>query len=204
MPGAKKKLFRSRPERSCSVRQNDALHSRGPGECRRYSTDAKEGSRGKLERPRGLEPPPTAWQAVVLPLYYGRSQRTKRLYHARQTTARHTPTFCLFSYGSVPFRESIDLAYASGSDHRRLLLSLGESHGLGSVNIDAGKLLTVLVVNGHLPVPVLAPFIFAQNTFASCRLSFSLLGFRFHPFSHWGRVNIAALELFYKYVSSKE
>src|SRR6266852_3065834 len=26
----------------------------------------------ELERPRGLEPPPTAWQAVVLPLYYGR------------------------------------------------------------------------------------------------------------------------------------
>ena len=25
-----------------------------------------------MERPRGLEPPPTAWQAVVLPLYYGR------------------------------------------------------------------------------------------------------------------------------------
>jgi hypothetical protein len=29
----------------------------------------------KLERPRGLEPPPTAWQAVVLPLYYGRSEQ---------------------------------------------------------------------------------------------------------------------------------
>jgi hypothetical protein len=26
----------------------------------------------KLERPRGLEPPPGAWQAPVLPLYYGR------------------------------------------------------------------------------------------------------------------------------------
>jgi hypothetical protein len=26
----------------------------------------------RMERPRGLEPPPTAWQAVVLPLYYGR------------------------------------------------------------------------------------------------------------------------------------
>lgn len=26
----------------------------------------------KLERPMGLEPTPTAWQAVVLPLYYGR------------------------------------------------------------------------------------------------------------------------------------
>jgi hypothetical protein len=25
-----------------------------------------------LERPRGLEPPPGAWQAPVLPLYYGR------------------------------------------------------------------------------------------------------------------------------------
>ena len=28
-----------------------------------------------MERPRGLEPPPTAWQAVVLPLYYGRSEQ---------------------------------------------------------------------------------------------------------------------------------
>src|SRR3990172_9713522 len=28
--------------------------------------------RRKMERPRGLDPPPTAWQAVVLPLYYGR------------------------------------------------------------------------------------------------------------------------------------
>jgi hypothetical protein len=33
----------------------------------------EEHSEEKMERPRGLEPPPTAWQAVVLPLYYGRS-----------------------------------------------------------------------------------------------------------------------------------
>lgn len=26
-----------------------------------------------MERPMGLEPTPTAWQAVVLPLYYGRA-----------------------------------------------------------------------------------------------------------------------------------
>src|SRR5205807_9868845 len=34
------------------------------------------GRRPRMERPRGLEPPPTAWQAVGLPLYYGRSGLT--------------------------------------------------------------------------------------------------------------------------------
>ena len=29
----------------------------------------------RMERPRGLEPPPGAWQAPVLPLYYGRTER---------------------------------------------------------------------------------------------------------------------------------
>ncbi len=37
-----------------------------------------------MERPRGLEPPPTAWQAVVLPLYYGRSdgQDLKQIFYS--------------------------------------------------------------------------------------------------------------------------
>lgn len=33
--------------------------------------EATENFQG-MERPRGIEPPPTAWQAVVQPLYYGR------------------------------------------------------------------------------------------------------------------------------------
>src|SRR5712692_9386564 len=37
----------------------------------------------RMERPRGLEPPPTAWQAVVLPLYYGRSASPCLAYSTR-------------------------------------------------------------------------------------------------------------------------
>jgi hypothetical protein len=45
---------------------------REPRQSRRVSIVAPESRKQNLERPRGLEPPPTAWQAVVLPLYYGR------------------------------------------------------------------------------------------------------------------------------------
>ncbi len=51
-----------------------------------------------MERPRGLEPPPTAWQAVVLPLYYGRSTCSSYSMGLRRrqapqgtTVQRHTP-----------------------------------------------------------------------------------------------------------------
>src|SRR5712691_5859781 len=35
----------------------------------------EEQYREGMERPMGLEPTPTAWQAVVLPLYYGRPEQ---------------------------------------------------------------------------------------------------------------------------------
>ena len=48
-----------------------------------------------MERPRGLEPPPTAWQAVVLPLYYGRFAQSFYSMAARRRQAavawRNTP-----------------------------------------------------------------------------------------------------------------
>jgi hypothetical protein len=47
-------------------------------------------------------------------------------------------------------------------DDRRLFLALGEMPGSLFVNVHAGKFLAVLVVDGYLPVAMLAPFVAAQ------------------------------------------
>jgi hypothetical protein len=71
-----------------------------------------------MERPRGLEPPPTAWQAVVLPLYYGRIP--ERIYSTRS----RPPQVCglrAFPLGRRCVREGsalAELADARALDHR--------------------------------------------------------------------------------------
>src|SRR5208282_4366936 len=41
--------------------------------------------------------------------------------------------------------------------HRRFLLALGKPGRAFAVDIDAGKLLAIMVINSNLPVPVLSP-----------------------------------------------
>src|SRR5712664_742512 len=51
-----------------------------------------------LERPRGLEPPPTAWQAVVLPLYYGRF--SQQILYNMQERLSQEPVRCVLRAGT--------------------------------------------------------------------------------------------------------
>src|SRR6266581_4360636 len=51
-----------------------------------------------LERPRGLEPPPTAWQAVVLPLYYGRF--SQQILYSMQERLPQEPLRCILRTGT--------------------------------------------------------------------------------------------------------
>jgi hypothetical protein len=50
-----------------------------------------------------------------------------------------------------------------------LLLALGELLGTLTINVNPGEFLAICVINGHLPVMVLSPFIVAHSA--------SLLGF---------------------------
>ncbi len=131
-----------------------------------------------MERPRGLEPPPTAWQAVVLPLYYGRSaylliaraQNADKLVPCR-TKQRHDRR-CFPPAQKLHVRENgcglDDLHDARSLHHRRLLLPLGELGGLSAVNVHARELFAIVVIDSDEPVPVLAPPVFSQlSSFSS-------------------------------------
>ena len=110
-----------------------------------------------MERPRGLEPPPTAWQAVVLPLYYGRISDQKfitrwRKRHKLGTEAR---------LSARPLRAfpSADLHHTRCLHYRRPLLPLRKARGLGAVGIHARKFVAIAVVHGHLIMAMLSPLI---------------------------------------------
>jgi hypothetical protein len=139
----------------------------------------------EMERPRGIEPPPTAWQAVVRPLYYGRiSVGANVLFYStppitgqgpggsiRSETITGThiqgtsgPSGFLTWSAAATRRKgaSVNLEDAGGTNDRRLFLPLRKSIGALAVDIDPGKLFTVLIVDGNLPVAVLAPPVFFE------------------------------------------
>jgi hypothetical protein len=73
-----------------------------------------------LERPRGLEPPPTAWQAVVLPLYYGRFAH----YHWGDT--------CFYSMspkGSARARHQVEITFVRRHNSARSAALCGWRNG---------------------------------------------------------------------------
>ena len=73
-------------------------------------------------------------------------------------------------------KPSIGLVYfqnASRLHHGRLLLTLGKPLGTLSINVDAGELLAVVVIHGHLPVAVLASSVPLKPAGTLC------FGFRF-------------------------
>ncbi len=51
---------------------------------------------------------------------------------------------------------------ARGLHDGRSLLPGGKSRGLGPVGVNAGKLLAVAIVHGHLPVSMLAALVIAE------------------------------------------
>ena len=124
-----------------------------------------------MERPRGLEPPPTAWQAVVLPLYYGRPAGkiiyntplgTRQGPHLTRGAARgHEPS--ARRAGSKDSAWLIDFEDPGSADDRRFLLPLGKPNSPLSIDIHPGKLFAVVVIDGDLPVPMLAAFVVAES-----------------------------------------
>lgn len=62
----------------------------------------------------------------------------------------------------------VDFEDASRLYDRRLPLALSKAHGAVAVDIDAGELFAVVVVNSYLPVTVLAPPIMFQPTAFPC------------------------------------
>ncbi len=124
-----------------------------------------------MERPRGLEPPPTAWQAVVLPLYYGRSAYAfystgpaRRQARPQRQTGTPRPSFpCSSGTGLWEnARGLVDLGHARRLYHRRLLLPFGELRRFGAVRVHPREFLAVMVIDGNLPVPMLAPLVFPE------------------------------------------
>src|SRR5271155_1735093 len=63
-----------------------------------------------MERPRGLEPPPTAWQAVVLPLYYGRSEQP--IYSMGVGRGQDRATHPASALGTSSTRDLLRIAHA--------------------------------------------------------------------------------------------
>jgi hypothetical protein len=146
--------------------------------------------KAKLERPRGLEPPPTAWQAVVLPLYYGRfAQLRQRLEASKTFIARSAAPEQACS--SIQKRRDWLIYFEdAGSAHNRgFLLPFGKARRPLAIDVHASESLPVLVVDRHLPVPVFAPLVSAKAA-----APFSLLFFHFG--SPFGQRTIASFQVF--------
>jgi hypothetical protein len=132
----------------------------------------------RLERDEGIEPSPRPWQGRVLPLY---ESRKKRIYiysmpfRREQVLASASLPQLSKELGTRPPNPSrtigapqprrnpqtnapslINFHDAGGFHHRRSPLPLGETRGSLAVDIDARKLLAVLVVDRYLPVTVLS------------------------------------------------
>jgi hypothetical protein len=144
----------------------------------------------ELERPRGLEPPPGAWQAPVLPLYYGRpvfgiySTPPKTRQARRQvadnaqdeTPVTRTRTGAgspnaprdspLPGQGHSTNNLQLNLAYqdnARGLHDGRPFLPVRKSRSFGPVGVHTGELLAIAIVHGYLPVAVFATLIIAKS-----------------------------------------
>jgi hypothetical protein len=104
-----------------------------------------------MERPTGIEPVPEAWQASVLPLYYGR------------------PVLSIYSMPAVyqqaggknlfPHAGSSNLDNSGRLHDRRPLLPGGEARGSYPIGVHTRKFLAVTVIHDYLPVTMLAPSI---------------------------------------------
>jgi hypothetical protein len=126
-----------------------------------------------MERPRGLEPPPTAWQAVVLPLYYGREKAHREAEtfiacEARRDKSAHArlpdvPPGKSARLRTQPWVHLIDFDDSRRLDDRRLFLPLGEACRALPIDINPREFFAVMVINGDLPMTVPAPAIAPES-----------------------------------------
>lgn len=133
-----------------------------------------------MERPRGLEPPPTAWQAVVLPLYYGRSGLifySTLKPQLQASVLSMDPTRTLPSVLRVLLANAkvlriqkmcssdalLDLNNASGLYYRGPLLAVRKPLGLFLISVHAAEFFSICIVDSHEEMLVLAASIFSKS-----------------------------------------
>ena len=123
-----------------------------------------------MERDKGIEPSPPPWQGGVLPLYESRARENSSklyFYSMRLQAGQGFPASSEFRTAASiraaePELKLVDFQNACRLYDRRFLLALGEALGAVAVDVDASELLAVMIVDRHLPVPVLATPIFVQ------------------------------------------
>ena len=118
-----------------------------------------------MERPMGIEPTPKAWQAFVLPLYYGRFAplfystppgRPTSIRPARVTPDRPKKKFAQLNHSRY-------LGDAGSLYDGRPLLPFGKAGGFVVVCVHAAKPLSIRVEHGNEPVMMLATPIFPKG-----------------------------------------
>ncbi len=127
-----------------------------------------------MERDKGIEPSPRPWQGRVLPLYESRVRELLRdmlNFYSMPPRCEQGPAASGFPDGRthVPLRRSARLSGPPGPliyfhdpcgfDDRGFLLALCKPRGALAINIHARKFLAIAVIDGYLPMPVLASLV---------------------------------------------
>jgi hypothetical protein len=126
-----------------------------------------------MERDNRIELSPPPWQGGVLPLYESRirSDFAVRSFIARTSApskAAHNVQAMISEV--TDFTRSVDFHYACALDDGRFFLPFGEILGALTVDINASELLSVMVVNSHLPMAVLSPAVLVELGRTPCLL----------------------------------
>jgi hypothetical protein len=116
-----------------------------------------------LERDKRIELSPPPWQGGVLPLYESRpGKRIECFYSTRLADRQVSRDLALLGWSGrltrrrkIP-RESINFEDTRCFHDRRFFLPLGEALGALAVDVHTRELLAIVIVNGDLPVAVLA------------------------------------------------
>jgi hypothetical protein len=96
----------------------------------------------------------------------GREQRTGELGNGEGASLSRGSRWAI----QCRFAELVDFHKPRGFYDRGLLLPVREALGAIAIDIDAGELLTVVVVHGHLPVLMLSATILLYPADLFCRL----------------------------------
>jgi hypothetical protein len=131
-----------------------------------------------MERDKGIEPSPRPWQGRVLPLYESRVRELLRdflNFYSMPPVCEQGPAGSGFLHGrtdasarpaasaSGPPARLIDFHDPRGFDDRRLLLALCKPRGALAINVHTGKFLAIAVIDGYLPMPVLASLVAVES-----------------------------------------
>lgn len=100
---------------------------------------------------------------------HARGRRDQGNPSSNSWTVRHAAEQSGSSHVSYP-KTSIDLNDSGALDDGRFFLALRKMLSAFSIDIDAGKLFAVMIINSDLPMTVLAPTIFLEPGRTPCFL----------------------------------